>query len=181
MKTLFFLFAVNLFCTHAAAQQKRAAAFNSYNSIGIIAGKLPVVFTAQTENGVKYKNWFLGAGFGLDNYFIKTLPLFISVKKEISLKKNSLFLYANMGGQFVAGDRKIRTAFAQIVTQPGLYYDAGLGYKIKATKKSSVYFSLGNSYKTIRKKETSLDTGFPNNSVTEYKLHRISLRAGYQF
>lgn len=181
MKPLFLLIVLPLFCTCVNAQQKHAVIFNSYNSAGFIAGKLPIAFTAQTENGVKYKNWFLGAGFGLDNYFIKTLPLFASVKKEFLLKKNSLFLYVNGGGQFIVKDKKISNAFSSIVTQAGFYYDAGLGYKIKTTKKSSVFFGLGNTYKTVRKTETSLDTGFPFFSVTEYKLSRISFRAGYQF
>jgi hypothetical protein len=181
MKTLFLLVAVSFFGTLVNAQQKPAVGFNSYNSAGFIAGKLPIAFTAQTENGLTYKNWFFGAGLGLDNYFIKTLPLFASVKKEFLLKKNSLFLYVNGGGQFVAKDKKISNAFSSIVTEAGSYYDAGLGYKIKTTKKSSVFFTLGNTYKTVRQTETSLDTGFPFFYVTEYKLSRISFRAGYQF
>jgi len=47
------------------AQKKRGLTFNSYNSAGLVAGKLPVTFAAQTENGITINNWFVGAGLEL--------------------------------------------------------------------------------------------------------------------
>lgn len=181
MKYLILNVTAILFITNVAAQKKHTIFFNSYNSLGFIAGKLPVTFTAQTENGIKFKNWFIGGGFGIDNYFIKTLPLFGSVKKDFSFKKSSLYLYCNAGGNFIAKDKKVTAAFSTIETRGGFYADAGVGYKVIITKRGSIYFSLGNSTKTVKQTESSNDSGFPYFFATENKFSRIVFRVGCQF
>ena len=169
-------------CLKVAAQKKVAATFNSYNSAGFIAGKLPVAFAAQTENGIAYKKWFAGAGVAIDLYYKETLPLFAAVKKDFSLKTNSLFLYVNAGKNIVAKDKKIVGIFSTIETKGGFYADAGVGYKIKIAKKSSFFFSIGNTVKNIRQIETTLDFfGMPGISDTHYKFSRLIFRLGYQF
>jgi hypothetical protein len=164
------------------AQNKSAPVFNSYNSAGFIAGKLPAAFTAQTENGIAYKKWFAGAGVAIDLYYKETLPLFVAVKKEISLKTNSLFLYANAGKNIITKDKKVAGIFSTIETKGGFYADAGVGYKVKIAKKSGVFFSIGNTVKNIRQIETTSDFfGMPGLSDTHYKFSRLVFRLGYQF
>ena len=106
MKYTFLLGAAFLFLTIAMAQRKHAVVFNSYNSVGFVAGKMPIAFAAQTENGIKFKHWFIGVGFGIDYYYMQTLPLFGAIKKEFLIKNNSLFLYGNAGGNFIAIDKE---------------------------------------------------------------------------
>ena len=178
----FILFLFLLFSRYESiAQKHRSPVFNSYNSIGFIAGKSPVAFTVQTINGFSFNKWFLGAGFGIDDYFIKTLPLFIDVKKAFDFKKCHLFLYADVGSHFIAKDRKQDFEFYRINTEGKLYIDAGIGAKIKITPKSHLFFSLGNTLKNIAKTQTSEDVGFPYKDETAYRLSRISLRLGCQF
>jgi hypothetical protein len=181
MKRLFLFTAVIIFCSTVQAQKKHAVVFNSYNAVGFVAGKLPVSFAAQTENGIKYKNWFIGAGFGIDLYYKESLLLFGAVKKEFKVKSNSVFLYANTGGNIIAKDKNVPGFFSTIKTQGGFYADAGVGYKIKITKRSNVFFSVGNTVKNIQETEGSVDTGFPYSFVTKRKLSRIGFKIGYQF
>ena len=141
MRYLILITSLFFLSSQTMAQTKVKVQFNSYNSIGIVAGKSPVAYTAQTVNGVKFNNWFLGVGFGIDNYFIKTLPLFADVKKEFVFKKVRLFLYADAGGQFVTKDRKKVMGLYIYRTQGNLYLDGGLGVKIKTGKKSNIFFS----------------------------------------
>ena len=169
-------------CLKIAAQKKSKAIFNSYNSAGFIAGKLPVAFFAQTENGIAYKKWFAGAGIGIDLYYKETLPLFVAVKKEISLKTNSLFFYVNAGKNIISKDKKIVGIFSTIETKGGFYADAGIGYKIKIAKTGSIFFSIGNTVKNIRQIEIISDfLGMPGLSDTHYKFSRIGLKIGFQF
>ena len=163
------------------AQKQHSLTFNSYNSIGFVAGKSPVAFTAQTVNGLNFNKWFVGAGFGIDDYFIQTLPVFIDVKRAFDFKKSHLFLYADVGSHFVTKDRKQQFEFYSNTTEGKLYIDAGIGAKIKITQKSHLFFSLGNTIKNVTKTETSEDTGFPYKNETAYRLSRISLRVGFQF
>jgi hypothetical protein len=163
------------------AQKQESASFASYNSLGFIAGNSPIEFTAQTVNGIKYGPWFAGAGFGMDNYFIKTLPLFLSLKRDIVFENAKLFLYADVGTHFIAKDKRTSTNFDETTTKGNIYADAGLGFKFSTGKKSHAFFSLGNSFKKITQKISSKDSGFPYQYETMYKLSRISLRIGFQF
>jgi hypothetical protein len=166
---------------NAIAQQKHGAVFNSYNSVGFVAGKLPVSFAAQTENGIKYKNWFAGAGFGIDTYWWQSLPLFFAFKKEFSFKNSGIILYVNTGTNIIKKNKKIVGAFSTTETLGGFYGDAGAGYKIKITKSSSIFFTLGNTVKHITQTEQSVDTGLPYYYTTKHKLSRIAFKIGYQF
>jgi hypothetical protein len=181
MKRLSLFTAVVLFCSAGNAQKRTAVIFNSYNAVGFVAGKLPVSFAAQTENGIKYKNWFIGAGFGIDLYYKESLLLFAAVKKEFPLKRNSFFLYANTGGSFITKNKNIPGFFSTIKTQGGFYADGGIGYKIKTTRHSNIFFSVGNAVKSIKETEESIDTGFPFLYETKRKFSRIAFRLGYQF
>jgi hypothetical protein len=181
MRRLFLFAAVILFCSTVRAQKKHTVVFNSYNAVGFVAGKLPVTFAAQTENGIKYKNWFIGIGFGIDLYYKESMPLFAAIKKEFLVKNNSIFLYANTGGNIITKQKSVAGFFSTIKTQGGFYGDAGIGYKIKILKQSNVFFSLGNTVKNIKETEESIDTGFPYYYQTKYKFSRIIFKVGYQF
>jgi hypothetical protein len=181
MRRLFLFTAAVLFCSAGNAQKRPAVVYNSYNAVGFVAGKLPVSFAAQTENGIKYKNWFMGAGFGIDLYYKESLLLFAAVKKEFPVKNNSIFFYANAGGNIIAKNKNVSGFFSTIKTQGGFYADAGVGYKIKTTKRSNIFFSVGNTVKNIKETEESTDTGFPYSYETKRKFSRIAFRLGYQF
>jgi hypothetical protein len=181
MRHLFLFTAAVLFCSAGNAQKRTAVIFNSYNTVGFVAGKLPVSFAAQTENGIKYKNWFIGTGFGIDLYYKESLLLFAAVKKEFPVKNNSFFLYANTGGNFITKHKNVPGFFSTIKTQGGFYADAGVGYKIKTTKRSNIFFSVGNTIKNIKETEESIDTGFPYSYQTKNKFSRIAFKIGYQF
>ncbi len=167
--------------TKNIAQTNKDAGFESYNAVGLLAGKSPVAFSAQTVNGLRYRGWFVGAGFGIDEYVISSLPLFLDVKKEFSLKNVTLFLYGDAGTHFITKNKTTILTFTKEQTEAKLYLDAGLGVKLKTGKKNNVFFSIGNSMKTMEETESSLDTGFPYSNKTNYKFSRISFRLGYQF
>ncbi len=182
MKYLFLLAVLPLFISTIKAQKKHKIFFNSYNSVGFVAGKLPVTFAAQTENGIKYKNWFAGGGVGIDLYFVESLPLFAAFKKQFSYKNNKFFLYANTGGNIITKNKTIVGFFSTVTTRGGFYGDAGVGYKIKTSQTSSIFFSLGNTLKKIHRVEASSDNlGMPWVSYTHFNFNRIAFKAGFQF
>ena len=70
------------------AQQSKKIKFHSINNIGLLKGQVDDVLQLQTINGIKYKSFFGGVGIGLDNYYFKTIPLFVDLRKCFkSLKK----------------------------------------------------------------------------------------------
>ena len=141
-----------------------------------------MAFAAQTINGVELNDdWFAGIGFGTDNYFTNTLPLFVDVKKVFEWKKIKLFLYADGGVHFITGISKSSTTYSSSVTKAREYLDAGIGCKFKIVSNQHVFLSLGNTLKTITTKETFTYTDNSDYYLTRNKLSRISFKIGYQF
>ena len=68
-----------IFSTGLNAQTKPK--FQSQNFIGVLGGEKDASFQIQTINGVQYRTWFSGIGTGLDFYFQRSVPLFLSVGK----------------------------------------------------------------------------------------------------
>ncbi|MES2649014.1 MAG: hypothetical protein V4717_19200 [Bacteroidota bacterium] len=158
------------------AQKNKHIQFTSYTTAGILAGESPVAFSVQTVNGVSYNKWFLGAGFGLDDYYMKTLPLFASVRKNFELKKCRVFLYADAGTHFLVNPDNHEEGLYSYNTNGKWYLEGGAGLKVGSGKKGFI-LTVGNQYKNIAKVEEYPDS-YRNETV--YKLGSISVRAGVQ-
>jgi hypothetical protein len=166
---------------YLTAQKNTGIRFSSCNSVGIIAGKAPVAFTAQTVNGIRYKKWFAGIGFGIDDYFIKSLPLFASVRRDFITGKFSFFLYADAGGQFIVHPNNNTIAYYKHETYGGVYLDGGAGIKLPVAKTKSIFISFGNTFKRITNKTSSTLVEYPSEDKTVSSLSRLSIRLGFQF
>ncbi len=181
MRTLFCCFVSLLCSTKIIAQKGTAVTFDSYNAVGFLAGKSPVAFSAQTVNGLGFNQWFVGVGFGIDEYLISSLPLFLDVKKMFMLKNLRLYVYGDAGTHFASRDKTVNNGFSVSSTKGKLYGEAGLGIQFPLGKNKHIFLSIGNSLKTLKRTEKLLDTGFPFTYSTTYKLNRISCRAGFLF
>jgi len=181
MRYLIVMALLFLAATKVVGQQQNDIQFNSFNAVGFVSGKSPVAFTVQMVNGIKLNNWFAGAGVGIDNYFINTLPVFLDLKRDIFLRHANLFLFADIGTHLLIKDKKVETGFTVITRKGRLYLDAGIGCKFRAGKKSHIFLSVGNTIKNITQTEQFDDIGFPGGNETIYQLSRISFKAGFQF
>ncbi|MES1225608.1 MAG: hypothetical protein ABUT20_59565 [Bacteroidota bacterium] len=182
MKRSILLFATTFVVTIAVAQNKHPVSFGSYNSVGIVKGKYEAAFIAQTENGIVIKNWFAGGGFGIDNYYRQTLPVYAALKKIIPVKRNGLLLYANIGGNIIAKNKTVKNFNGNTNTTGGLYADAGAGYKFKIGKRNSVFLSVGNTVKKIEEVQIGTDyLGMPTIYQELRSFSRMSFKLGYQF
>src|SRR5688500_18561364 len=106
MRFVLFILAL-LFHHFGIAQSNQKTYFHSYNAVGFLAGKSPIAFTAQTVNGIELHGWFIGAGFGIDDYKISSLPLFLDVKKFFRFKNNKVFIYADGGSHSITKESKV--------------------------------------------------------------------------
>lgn len=167
-------------CSNSVAQ--KSLTFNSYNSLGIVAGKQPAAFTAQTANGVSVNSWFLGLGLGLDCDYKRTMPLFAVIKKQLLSGKNIPFLYVNAGSNIILNDRVKKDVLSTITTKGGAYADMGLGYKRSVGSRNSIFFTLGYSVKRMHEYGTIPDEyGMAGAYDKQISMNRVAVRAGFQF
>jgi hypothetical protein len=140
--------------TAQVTDSKKAITFSSINSIGLINGSKNEALAVETINGIKKDKWFAGAGVGIDYYFYRTAPLFIAIQREVLSRKNTPFMYADYGLNLPLLTDDQKNLKGQTGYTKGVYYDIGIGWKLKGNKNRALDFSVGYSYKQIKEEVT---------------------------
>lgn len=183
---LLFSFAVLAF---AKLQAQHKVKFTSTNLAGILMGSSEPAFQVQSINGIRSKDFSAGIGVGMDNYYYKSIPVFLHVTRKITIKNFAPFIYTDIGLN-LPEDRKGDEEYWQARHySKGLYFDLGVGYSIPVLKKIAMTFSLGYSQKHLNeKRDQGYFIGFPNwvfhelpSEYYSYTFRRISLKAGLSF
>src|ERR1700761_4983289 len=106
--------------------------FRSDNYGGVTSGELGGAAHFETVNGIYKRPWFFGVGAGLDYYRFRSVPLFVSVKRDLfELGGGSaLSAYVDGGVNVPWYKRELTPYQRQIVTtsvfRAGLYGSVGL-------------------------------------------------------
>lgn len=185
MKPLFSLLLL-LSCIYASAQ-KKAYTFQTSVQGGLLEGESGSAFQLHTVNGFQYNTWFAGVGAGLDYYHVRSLPVYLNVRKAFLNSGKTPFVYLS-GGYHFPWLKEEDKLWHITETSGGLYYDAGLGYQLPVMKKSSLFFTVGFSQKAYSQR---VDDGMwiaswprPGPQQTrlfDYNLRRLSIQAGIRF
>ncbi len=169
-----------------AENKKHYIQFHSISQVGILAGSSDAALQLQTVNGVQYKTCFAGVGFGIDYYSVRSIPLFLSLRKYIALKKGSIYGYGDGGINYV-WQRKYDATFRALPTYDnGSYYDIGLGYRFPVNKFGALSLNAGFSGKQYAATSEQVNPCLiPPCPVSKqefiYSLHRLSFKAGWIF
>ena len=179
--------------THAQETKKSTncgCSFSSINQIGLLEGSVGNSFQFQTINGMRSRHWFAGVGIGYDRYRIRSVPLFLDLRYSLFNKPSTPFIYGDIGYNFDWPEDRDKGNWYTSDYSGGLYYDAGLGYRVGINKKQGIVFSGGFSFKKMTEKRyTQFFCDFPpfcgggtaaDPDYYEFKLTRFSLKAGIQ-
>jgi hypothetical protein len=155
--------------------------FRSVEYVGLLSGQAGNYGQFGTINGASKGSWFLGAGVGLDYYRFRSLPLFLSVTKELMPGKNGLFASLDGGVNFPIYHRPdgyYDGSFATSEFVAGPYWSAGLGYKIKLpadrNKDHALFLSAGYSYKELKEDANT----YPDPTRYDYRNRQWSFKRG---
>lgn len=188
---LFFL--LTCLCLIMIGNAQKNISFSSQNYIGLLEGEHGSKLQLQTINGARYKSWFAGLGVGLDWYYQRSVPLFISLNKDFFKKgKRSFFASADGGMNFPWGEDNNLVQFGYETDKllNGLYWGLGLGYKIGLGAQSDgillqVCYNYKYSGKDTKVNYYNIDPlSEPyQNGINRYEYHlqRLSLKLGFQF
>ncbi|MBC7826698.1 MAG: hypothetical protein H7122_03045 [Chitinophagaceae bacterium] len=160
--------------------------FQSLLQVGLLEGASGPSWSLQTVNGIYYKSWFAGIGGGLDYYTMRTIPLFLDVRKELFRKTRTPFLYADAGIHFDWLKAKEKPGWGKSEYDRGFYYDAGFGYKLGFANRDAILLSLGYTMKRLREErvvtiQCTQPPCDPSTDYYKYKFSRLSLKIGWQF
>lgn len=175
-------------CSGTAAAQKTQ--FHSQNYVGVLEGDARSAFQLLSINGLQRATWFAGLGTGLDYYFFRSVPLFLSITKFTSSSDRSFYFTADGGVNFV-WDKTTANPYNMYRSdgefRPSLYAGLSAGYKVGLkNKKDAILLNIGYSAKQVR--ETLESDIFCINPPCpkyydryNYKLNRLSLKIGWMF
>jgi hypothetical protein len=193
MKRKIFLAASLFLVVNVMAQKVGRFKYHSINNVGVVEGGSDANLQLQTINGIQYKTFFGGVGLGLDNYYFKTIPLFVDLRKNFFEKKLTPFAYVDFGAD-IPWDRAKVESWSTSYYKTGFFYDMGLGYSIPIKGRLALNISAGYSEKNLNEtRETSywIWRDFPpydvpstvNKDTTYYKytLRRFSFKIGLSF
>jgi hypothetical protein len=180
-------FLLSLFIFFSASAQEKKLEFHSINTVGISDGQGGAHLLLQTVNGLAFKNWFSGIGFGADYYGYKSYPLFIDARRYFG-KNDKGFVYGNLGYNLSAKNKPGKEVYyyTSYHFNSGVYTDIGIGYRMKFTRRSSFLISTGYSYKEINNKVGVVNECFALPCPVDYSNYkygngRVVLKAGVDF
>jgi hypothetical protein len=184
MRTIFLSLSIFLFISVDAQ-----LSFRSINQLGIVEGEKGTSFQLQTINGLTGKNWFAGIGTGLDYYYMRTVPVFIDIRKSILKSQKSPFIYADAGLSFPWEKQNGENVWYKEEYKKGSFYDVGLGYHLPVSKSGAIVLSIGYTEKKLREERyndfyliySGINNGTNNKNIMDYRFRRISIKAGWQF
>ncbi|MEO7984421.1 MAG: hypothetical protein ABI688_10105 [Bacteroidota bacterium] len=173
-------------CIWSSVAAQKKWKFSSQNYAGILEGESGTGFQLQTINGFRYKTWFTGIGTGLDYYYQRSVPLFVSVSKFLPPGKLPLYFSGDAGINFPWIKNGI------YFQDPGsysssLYWAGGIGYKFGSRKRNdAVLLNFGYSFKhLINETEYTNPCLVPPCPVFtdryDYRLRRVSVKLGWMF
>lgn len=167
---------------------QEAPAYTGMFNIAALYGNNETKFQVQTIHGVTYRGWFAGIGGAIDDYFQQSIPLFADVRKNILNRKNTPFIYADYGLNLVT--KGVEETASKTEMKPGIFYEAGAGYKAGLGKRLSLNIAAGFSAKTYEeniynKKYLPIPPYITDDWILSkkenYTLQRFTMKVGLQF
>ena len=144
-----YIAALAVLCCSRAVAQKGKLKFKTINQVGLLAGASANSLQLHSVNGVSYKTFSAGIGLGFDNYYFRTIPVFLDVRKYIFKEKHTPFVYAGLGLNFPEKKENIKSQWQQSKYKGGFYCDLGIGYQVPLKGKLALNMSFGYSRKNI--------------------------------
>jgi hypothetical protein len=193
MKQVFTIIIV-LYAMPALAQKTGNPKLAVIEEVSILNGN-STVSAAHSLSALFFKNgWGFGAGAGIDYYKVRSVPVFLSGRKEFGKTDHHLFGYAQLGYNIALALNSQHFhpgnswSFGNSRFRNGVYSDFGIGYALLNKKRKGLEFSMGYSLKTLTESYTeTIIRDFPPYGGAEfehsfrYSLNRLALKVGFRF
>ena len=176
------------FLSFGQPKEKGGAGFQSILGGGVMAGQTRTKVFFQYSGGVQLDQHFVGIGAGYDAYRLNTIPVFADWRMNFG-RRRVLFIYANVGASFATNYLKEeKTENFRQYARPGLYTDAGFGFRVPLEGTNRLFLSVGHSLKRITDvHEFTSPCGFepcggpPTTNAYRYSYTRIAVKASWKF
>lgn len=180
-----------LFTSIQLNAQQKSWQYSSMHQMGILSGSSGESFQIQSIHGIKKKNYFIGAGLGIDYYHTRTVPVFATLRFHPVQKQVLPWLYLDMGvsapwatdqqkgaNGWGVQNKDYRTTF---------YWDAGIAFRLTGRTDKGLLLQFGYSTKEMRYAYDAWNWIRPWPSTPEQtttrvqeQFRRLSIKLGWQ-
>lgn len=190
MKNVFLLILFCLFLTAAPAQFKPR--FSTQNLVGLQIGASGQQPQVQSLNGIAWKQWFGGVGTGIDWYYRRSIPVFLTGARYFPLQqRKQLFVSAGAGLNFVwdktDNDFWLGWYSSRAEFKNGMYWNTGLGYRLMVGKQhDALLLHVGYNVKEHTENRYVVNPCLigpcpEQKESLKYTLRTLSLKLGWGF
>lgn len=184
-KTFLLLLIVAMQSLQAQQTKQHLVRFQFMTQAGLLEGEKGAAFQLHLLSGIRWQQWAIGAGTGLDYYGMRSIPLFLDIRRNLASKPAVPFIYLNAGTHFIWPNEEQQSDWQAVRNRPGWLLEAGVGYQLPIGQ-HVLYFTGGYSQKSFRQEITSeiCPAGRPcmeSTSRFDYVFRRISIRTGFRF
>lgn len=183
------ILAVILFVANLGYGQ-RPLQFHSTEWLGLSTGQAGGAIILKTVNGVAWRSWFAGLGASVDYYRFRSVPLFVSVSRDIALgRKDGLYLYAEGGTNapwYTRPGTGENNAIISSTFHGGAYWGGGIGYlwKLGNQTRQAIVISAGYAEKKLSENQVTASTCAPldcNMARYEYLNRMFQFMIGFRW
>lgn len=138
------------------------------------------------SNGVSYKQLSAGIGVGIDKYSIRSIPLFLDLKKEFGKQKIKPFIDASAGINFPHPTTEQKMHYGgweqSVDYKEGLFTKASVGVAMPLLHRLQFFINAGYSYKTssVKFNQYYWSEGMQGNTTDIYRYNRWFAALGFQ-
>ena len=183
------LYAVAVCISSAVFSQKANVRYTGLFESGMVNGSYETNIALSTSHGIKLKGWSAAIGTGIDYYRFRSVPVYLDVKRFISLGKKEFFIQTSAGTNiaYPKQEQKISQKWWSSWWPPqndtfsfsnGFYSKAAIGMVFNPKEKLKVSFTVGWSYKSLSQHNYELifngSSGYEYSPrTTMYGMHRL--------
>lgn len=172
-----------------AQEQPHKLKMTSYVNVAMLNGSKGSSPALQAIIGGNYKGSYFGAGSGLDFYRFRSIPVFLHLAQTVSRKTRGLCLYGDLGYHFEWVTRRNREQSGIAPDSDfggGIYYQAGIGYRVPLSKRDAFILGTGYSFKKLTREGADIMCPFIGPCAAKpdtynYSLRRLVISAGWVF
>lgn len=166
-------------------KNKCSCGFSSMVQVGPVVGGNTQRWMAQSVNGIRYKEWFVGIGGAVDFYRFRTIPVFLDVRRYLTQKITTPFIYVDGGVNLPWLMEREKPSYEKEDFKAGWYFDAGLGYRLSIGGRHGILLSAGYTEKNTSSKRWVAYycplTTCPDSERLRYTFKRYVFKLGWQF
>ena len=164
--------------------------FKAQQWVGHLEGENGSAFQFTTAAGVQLGSNFLGLGSGIDWYYFRSVPVYLTYQYNLPTGKKRFFVNADAGLNYYWKKKAGISGWTNTISDkfyPSTYFETGIGYRTYfKNKKDALLFHIGFGYKKLKEdQETPLVCVMAPCPTTvghfSYKMRRLSIKMGWEF